>query len=78
MSKAGDTIENPVTEERIVVRVGTKDSGDAPRSSSLSILLTGARRRALLCAPFQRRSRKFILYGLPDCQYSQRSDPATG
>ena len=27
MSKAGDTIENPVTGERIVVRVGTEDSG---------------------------------------------------
>jgi hypothetical protein len=27
MSKAGDTIENPVTKERIVVRVGTEDSG---------------------------------------------------
>jgi hypothetical protein len=26
MSKAGDTIENPVTKERIVVRVGTEDS----------------------------------------------------
>lgn len=27
MSKAGDTIENPVTGERVVVRVGTEDSG---------------------------------------------------
>ena len=27
MSKAGDVIENPVTGERIVVRVGTEDSG---------------------------------------------------
>ena len=27
MSKAGDVIENPVTGERVVVRVGTKDSG---------------------------------------------------
>ena len=27
MSKAGDTVENPVTGERIVVRVGTEDSG---------------------------------------------------
>ncbi len=27
MSKAGDTIENSVTGERIVVRVGTEDSG---------------------------------------------------
>src|SRR3712207_968704 len=27
MSKAGDTIENPATGERIVVRVGTEDSG---------------------------------------------------
>ena len=27
MSKAGDTIENPVTGERIVVRIGTEDSG---------------------------------------------------
>ena len=27
MSKAGDTIENPVTGEWIVVRVGTEDSG---------------------------------------------------
>src|SRR5919199_1224873 len=26
MSKAGDTIENPVTGERVVVRVGTEDS----------------------------------------------------
>jgi quercetin dioxygenase-like cupin family protein len=27
MSKAGDTIENPLTGERVVVRVGTEDSG---------------------------------------------------
>ena len=27
MSKAGDVIENPVTGERVVVRVGTEDSG---------------------------------------------------
>ena len=27
MSKAGDTIENPITGERVVVRVGTEDSG---------------------------------------------------
>jgi quercetin dioxygenase-like cupin family protein len=27
MSKAGDTVENPVTGERVVVRVGTEDSG---------------------------------------------------
>ena len=27
MSRAGDVIENPVTKERIVVRVGTEDSG---------------------------------------------------
>jgi hypothetical protein len=27
MSKAGDTVENPVTGEQIVVRVGTEDSG---------------------------------------------------
>jgi quercetin dioxygenase-like cupin family protein len=27
MSKTGDTVENPVTGERIVVRVGTEDSG---------------------------------------------------
>jgi quercetin dioxygenase-like cupin family protein len=27
MSKAGDTVENPVTGERIMVRVGTEDSG---------------------------------------------------
>jgi len=29
MSKAGDVIENPVTGERVVVRVGTEDSGGA-------------------------------------------------
>jgi quercetin dioxygenase-like cupin family protein len=28
MSKAGDTIENPITGERVVVRVGTEDSED--------------------------------------------------
>ena len=28
MSKAGDAIENPVTGERVVVRVGTEDSED--------------------------------------------------
>jgi hypothetical protein len=27
MSRAGDVIENPVTKERVVVRVGTEDSG---------------------------------------------------
>ena len=30
MSRAGDTIETPVTKERIVVRVGTEDSGGEP------------------------------------------------
>ena len=29
MSKAGDTIENTITKERVVVRVGTEDSGGA-------------------------------------------------
>src|SRR3712207_1521316 len=27
MSKAGDTVENPATGERVVVRVGSEDSG---------------------------------------------------
>ena len=27
MSRAGDTVDNPVTGEKIVVRVGTEDSG---------------------------------------------------
>jgi hypothetical protein len=29
MSRAGDVAENPVTGERVVVRVGTEDSGGA-------------------------------------------------
>ena len=41
MSKAGDTIENPVTGERIVVRVGTEDSEgellEVPSQESTSI-----------------------------------------
>lgn len=42
MSKAGDVLENPVTGERLVARVGTEDSGDGRLEADLYVKPGGA------------------------------------